>query len=329
MDQLDRQKIVRDVFASTLSPSEADSYLERALDQSYWQQLNPELSIGGARLLATDVEAVPLTHLQTTAQLEKLRREGYFQTTPALHDEVIGRMRLAVEKLRAEHWPAVFSCVYDEFWQIFRTPSLATLVSGFLGEGYRQNSLIWTYYVAPIKGAEGWHPHSDSGDQSRLTVWVPLTEATLDNGCMYVIPRDRLPDELRGEYENLATVTHAQLGRLLQSTRALPTPAGAYLGWTHELIHWGSVSSGHVEPRISVAMEFIGSDVTPRQDELPLFDPLTIPPFSERLRAIGKGLVIYGRLEPSKRKYAELGARLAASTPQRAVDVRTAARRDE
>ena len=234
-----------------------------------------------------------------------------------LAPEPLRQMRLAIERLRAEGWPSVFTYIYDEFWLVSRTPSLLGLLSGFLGNGCRQNSLVWTFYIPPTRGAQGWEPHSDSGgDKSRLTVWIPLTNATLENGCMYVIPRDRLPENLRGEYRKLGDVTKAQLGWLLQSTRALPSPAGAYLGWNHELIHWGSVSTGTEDPRISTAMEFLGSDVVPREDELPLFDPLAPPPpFGERLRTIGKGLLAYKKNEPSKARYAELGRVLTGVTP--------------
>ena len=146
-------------------------------------------------------------------------------------------------------------------------------------------------------------------------MWVPLTDATLDNGCIYVIPRDRLPEDLRGNYLKIDHVTHAQLDRLLQSTRALPSPAGAFLGWNHELIHWGSVSSGQVEPRISLALEFTGRDAVPDPDESPLFDMATLPSFVDRLRAIARGLRIYSRYEPSNIKYEELGLRLPERLP--------------
>src|SRR5437762_13751912 len=117
LDQSDRQTIVKEIFESTLSRAEVESHLQRALDQTYWQRLNPDLSIGERRS-ATELEAASLDELQTAVQMDKLRREGYFQTAPALHPDVVRRMRLAVEKLREEHWPAVFSCVYAEFWQI-------------------------------------------------------------------------------------------------------------------------------------------------------------------------------------------------------------------
>lgn len=315
MDQPDRQNIVRQLFETTLSPIQLDSYLQRALDRSYWERLNPDLPIGAGRP-AAELEAAPLNEPQSAAQLETLRLEGYFQTSAVLRPDVVRRMRLAIERLRAERWPAVFSYVYDDFWQAVRTPSLTRLVSGFLGEGYKQNSFVWTYYVAPVKGAQGWEPHSDSSrGESRLTVWVPLTDATLDNGCMYLIPRNQLPDDLRREYQKLDEgVTRAQLGRLLQSTRALPSPAGAYLGWNHQMIHWGAISSGQVEPRISFAVEFVKSGAELRPDEAPLFDPLTaMPPFLERLRAIGKGLLTYQHNEPRNKRYAELGRLLTSA----------------
>ena len=314
MNQSDRQTLVRGIFESTLSRAEVESYLQHALDQAYWRRLNPDLSIGAERSTVA-LEAAPLGPTETATQLAKLRREGYFQTSPVLAPDVLGRMRQAIDRIRAERWPAVFAYVYDEFWEIVRSPSLVRLVSGFLGNGYQQNSRIWAFYVAPARGARGWHPHSDSCDESRLTVWVPLTDATLDNGCIYVIPRDRLPEDLRGNYLKIDHVTHAQLDRLLQSTRALTSPAGAFLGWNHELIHWGSVSSGQVEPRISLALEFTGRDAVPDPDESPLFDMATLPSFVDRLRAIARGLRIYSRYEPSNIKYEELGLRLPERLP--------------
>jgi hypothetical protein len=314
MNEADRQTLVRGVFESTLSEAEVESYLQHALDPAYWQRLNPDLSIG-ARRSADRLEVAPLAPAETTTQLAKLRREGYFQTPPVLVPEILGRMRHAITNLRREHWPAVFAYVYDEFWEVVRSPSIVRLASDFLGSGYRQNSRIWAFYVAPSRGARGWHPHADTGDKSRLTVWVPLSDATLDNGCMYVVPRDRLSDDLRGDYHALDNITHAQLNRLLQSSRALPTPAGAFLGWDHELIHWGSVSAGHVEPRISLAMEFAAPDAVTTADESPLFEMASVPPFVDRLRAIARGLRIYSSYEPANIKYQELGPRLAERLP--------------
>ena len=310
MDERDRQRLVEQLIgARALSRAESESYLSRALDPDYWRRLCPGLSVGADRSPAT-LEGLALDASRTEAQLTKLRKEGYFQTEPVLDPGVVSRMRAAVETLRSEQWPAVFAYVFDEFWQVVRTPSLTRLVEGFFGQGYLQKSVVWVFYVAPVKGAQGWPPHSDSEGTSRLTVWVPLTDATVENGCMYVIPRDRLAADFRA-FDKITSVTRMELSQLLQSTRALPSPAGAYLGWDHQLIHWGSTASGQTEPRVSLAVEFIARSTTPRPDEPPLFDPLVSPPFVDRVRAIGKSLVEYHTVEPSKARYAELGRLLA------------------
>jgi hypothetical protein len=71
------------------------------------------------------------------------------------------------------------------------------------------------------------------------------------------------------------------------------------------------VSSGHVEPRISLSLEFIGPGAVPHADELPLFPLTTLPPFIERLRAIAKVLRTYTSYEPSNMKFGDLGPLLA------------------
>ena len=53
----------------------------------------------------------------------------------------------------------------------------------------------------PQAGEAGWPPHRDKGRQAlaadgtptSLTVWIPLTEATPENGCLYILPTHRDP----------------------------------------------------------------------------------------------------------------------------------------
>jgi len=294
--------------------AEVDLRLGQALDPEYWRRFSPDLSIE-ASVGSGLPESAPLTAREVEQHAEKFRREGYFQTGPVIDPVVIGQMRALVERLREAGWPPVFSYVYDEFWAVVRTPSLRKLVSRFLGDGYKQNSAIWTYYVAPVKGASGWPPHTDSKDRnSRLTVWVPLAEATLDNGCMYVIPSDRIPMGLPAHYDDMETVTRAQLGQLLRAVRALPSLPGAFMGWHHELIHWGSPASGQTAPRISIGVEFIAPGAAPRAVEAPLFDVLQYPSFTERIRAIGKGIHQYAKFEPLMGRYLELSALITEET---------------
>ena len=165
----------------------------------------------------------------------------------------------AVERIRTAGWPMVFTYVYDEFWTIFRTPSIVRFLNQLLGAGYLQTAGVWTYYVDPISHASGWPPHVDSCDNGeRTSIWIPLTDASIDNGCMYVIPADRVPPALPRSYLNWASVSQAELAALLHNVTPLPATPGSVLGWNNRLIHWGGRAiKSEVRARVSVAAEFL------------------------------------------------------------------------
>src|SRR5207249_8180516 len=89
----------------------------------------------------------------------------------------------------------------DEFWTIARTQSLKRLLTALLGSGYVQDSVVWTYYVIPRRGSAGWPPHVDGNGEQRVTVWIPLSDSTLENGCMHVVPRNLVPDSLPADFK--------------------------------------------------------------------------------------------------------------------------------
>lgn len=314
MNEDERRRAVLGLLESSrLSKGEVDELVDQAEDPDYWRQLCPGLAID-ASTSTEGFEVASLSEEQVATRADQIRREGYFQTEPLLDAGLVARMRDAVEALRAARWPMVFAYVYDDFWQIARTASLKRLVMAVLGEEYRQNSYFWTYYVAPVRGAAGWPPHEDSPDRgsSRLTIWIPLSDATVDNGCIYVIPRDRIPDVLPEAFAEITSVTHSQLRALLHGVQAVPAAAGSLLGWDHHLIHWGSVSRGQTTARMSVMIEFVANSRVARPEELPLWSPDVLPPFSERTRTIGHRLLADTRYEPTLARYQELGRRLSA-----------------
>jgi len=210
----------------------------------------------------------------------------------------------------AARWPAGFTYVYDEFWQLARTPTVAALLRAILGEDCVQWPGVWTHRVLPQRGSHGWAPHVDSSgygaQPEALGVWFPLTDATLENGCMYVIARDLAPPGLAERFATIESVTRSDLRQLLQSAHALPAAAGALLGWDQNVNHWGATCQGHGQPRISTAMELASAREAARHQQwsLPLNAPL--PAFEERLRLIGESLLSYTRFEPQLAAYAPL-----------------------
>ena len=226
-------------------------------------------------------------------------------------------MRRCVETLIQKGWPAVFAFVYDEFWLLPRIPSLKRFLRSVLGREYRQLPHIWCHFINTAAGHSGWVPHVDGPMNSgRVTLWFPLSDATLDNGCMYVIPKGRVPQETLVKFalghEN-AKLDEVRV--LLQSTRALPATAGSVIGWEFGLVHWGASVGAAQAPRISFSLEFIGEAAPLQPYEKSLIDPESaLPAFQERLRVIGTCLWTYQRFEPRMVRFLDLAERLAAGS---------------
>ena len=98
---------------------------------------------------------------------------------------------------------------------------------------------------------------------------------------------------------------------LLQRSRALPAPAGSVLGWAFDVLHWGSGNLRASAPRVSVAYEWLGADVTPLEPELPLIDlDQGFPPLSQRLDCVARAILSYHRFDPTLLAFEELAKQL-------------------
>ena len=293
--------------SARLRDAEIHALLHRALDPDYWRSLSPGPSLEGRFSETESLDAADVTSIGRS-----FAAGGYFKTEPVFPIELIGWMKECVECLRREKWPLVFAFVYEEFWTIARTESFKRLLTALLGSGYSQTSGVWTYYVIPRRGSAGWPPHIDANGEQRVTVWIPLTDSTLENGCMYVIPRNSVPDSLPADYTKWDHINKKELETILQCSRALPARAGSILGWDHSLIHWGSVSHGSPAPRISIAVEFLGAKATAIKQEHPLVGGSSLPAFATRLYIVAKCILAYRKFEPLMSRYADFAEQLMA-----------------
>jgi hypothetical protein len=306
-----QQMLLQLLEKSRLTEKQIETGLEKAQDPSYWKALNPHLSIDSCTT-SEPVESSASDSSELEILIRRYTQAGYFQTQPVLAPAVVKKLRDCIEVLKKEDWPPVFAFVYDELWLATRTPLVERLLCGILGPGYRQTSHVWCHYVQQARGVGGWAPHVDGvREGKRVTVWMPLSDANLDNGCIYVIPRDLVASEVTDRFLNTSSIGVSETAELLQSSRALPAQAGSILGWDYTLIHWGAKCGWPSNPRISIAIGFIASDTEPSPREPPLFDGSGPPPsFAQRLRLIGKGLQTYQKREPRMIRYQELGHRL-------------------
>lgn len=261
--------------------------------REFWTELCPQLSIDG------DATVLPAAVGDTDPLLVTLKREGYIRVPDALPESVVAPIRDAVSTLFRLGIPLPFAFVYDELWLAFQR--FTAFLTAVLGDGYRALPDFWVWHVDPDERSAGWGPHRDrlmptlDADNSphTLTVWLPFTDATPLNGCMYFLPAhldDRFQQRRWDGADN--TVVYQ-----LQDIRAVPATAGTLMAWNQAILHWGSRGSRMGEaPRISAAFEFQRADRP--AFNTPLLDPGRLPTFGERLGLIGKQVLQYQHMYP-------------------------------
>jgi hypothetical protein len=294
-----------------------DARLKNALDPRYWQELNPGMTICAKEPGEPAENAgVDLSVVETA--LQSLSTSGYFQMPGIVAGSVAEQMRRCFDLTRNAGWPPVFAFLYDEFWQVYRTPLLVGFLTRTLGEGYHQLPYFWGHYVAA--NSRGWRPHADGPSVlHKLTVWLALSDATLENGCMYVVRRNSDTEKISNGFLESRTKSFPTEGlmKLLQHTKALPVAAGSYLGWGANVVHWGSTSSLSANPRLSISAEFASYHPNPQTKELPLLEAnpaAPLPTFESRLHLVALAITSYERFEVGLLGYLTLAKQLLRRT---------------
>ena len=92
----------------------------------------------------------------------------------------------------AGKWRYKSHLVFPWLNQLMRHRTILDLARSLLGE----DLMVWTTHIYPKEAGDGrfisWHQDSAHWglDSNRiLSVWVALTDATRDNGCMRMLPR--------------------------------------------------------------------------------------------------------------------------------------------
>lgn len=298
-DAADLRAIALDLAAQfQLEPADVAARVERARDVKYWQSLSPQIHIGDAAAL----DAAPISSTALDRCAQAFHRDRYFQSPRLFGSASLQRLNTIIDAVMGAGWPAVFAIVADEFWQCARMPAIAEIVESRIGES-RQALQLWIHVVPAVDRAGGWMPHFDGMRDERVTVWIALTDATLDNGCMYLVPPDSLPASMK-TMDLEARIAMPDVMSTLHGARALPVDAGAAIGWDFDVLHWGGRTARPESSRRAMSLVFVGASQTPHADEEPLL-PLTgeLPPFEMRLRAIARAITLYGEREPMARRF--------------------------
>jgi ectoine hydroxylase-related dioxygenase (phytanoyl-CoA dioxygenase family) len=121
------------------------------------------------------------------------------------------------------------------------------------------------------------------GRPTLLTVWIPYTDATPENGCIYALPTSLDPN--LPNHQEIRMVPHAQY------VTALPADAGSIVAWNQFILHWGGRCSPYApHPRISTGIYFQSSAEPDYRRAVPFDAPL---PFETRLTLIANAFRRY------------------------------------
>lgn len=286
---------VRDLFVKREARWQTTCMISgiRVDDVAQWRSLCPDLNVESSRGRQSFAVGALDEHLYN------LRVEGYVHIPDVLPASFVAPLRDSIALLHRIGIPLPFAFVYDEFWLAFQ--GVAQIIGATLGADYRALPDFWAWYVPPTDQGAGWGPHrdrvqptlDDDNSPHSLTVWLPFSDATPLNGCMYVLPAHH-DDRFRARIWNGAGNNHVSDP---QAIRALPATAGSFLAWNQAVLHWGGRASRLANaPRISAAFEFQRAD-RPAFNS-PLLEPGRLPTFTERLGLIGKQVLQYRHMYP-------------------------------
>jgi hypothetical protein len=273
---------VDELFAAIAQRRRVGRMHDRLRDPQFWRDLNPQLTISESAI-APRVTPLTVSTEQADHHAAFLMEEGYLQTPPLFPVADITLLRRAVENIVALGLPSGMAWVYDEFYGLMAR--LAPVLRPMLGaDPLMLPRDFWVFHIPPGShkrtgfGAYGRHRDYfvdrgfiDGALPRVLNTWIPLTDVTTLDSCMYVVHPEG--DE---DYRTKTQEVRSEAVRL-EDIRALPTPAGAVIAFSSRVAHWGSRSSRFATgPRIAVTCVLQRRDCAPFEKEvLDLTRPLS------------------------------------------------------
>jgi hypothetical protein len=253
------------------------------VDPTWWTQRFPGLHVEGEEVYAE----IDLSPAQREAVLAGIHGEGWFHLEGVLTLDELKPLLGGIVRLRQLGLSPVFIHVFDETWAVYR--KLGPVFSAAIDGPWTFMPAFWAWYLDPLKGDAGWTPHRDREDDRvmedhkpvTMSLWIPLTPALPENGCMYVVPYP-------------LTMEHLGEGGA-QHLRALPANPGSILGWHQQMYHWGGKTLPTARfPRVSLSIEVQRSDREWIDEHV--LDPWPALPLRRRLSLIAAQILRYSHM---------------------------------
>ena len=273
----------------------------------------------------------------TIVQIAETAKENHLFDTKSEYESKTGWQREcenvkdAIEFLTSEEIALnpTWSLVYDNYWVLARrVEKIVQEISGGTENRLNYDALVWRVANDDETKMTAFTPHRDrqpKGEDTRksfredntpkyCTMWIPLTNSTCENSCLYVIPRKCDQGYMDGDDDNDLDKTPLEKclkdKRDYQNITACPVDVGEAVVFSHRTIHWGSKPRENYEgePRINVSFGFSddsfekaylknrnGVKVTEDPD-----DVQSLPTLKERLVLIASQMIVYHERFPPK-----------------------------
>ena len=217
-----REQRADDVMAILQRLGEGEPELSaRYLCPAYWRTLvagcGLELSEGNPLNGRSVDEEDGMTAVEVVKARARLVEQGYFVLEPGdraaaqlLSPALVTALRAGVARIKAAGWPVTFLLLFDETWRLVARlfevlgPVLLPpdaqaqdddearecleldldLFVWALEKGLSDGRYVSGNFATPHRDSPYGLNHDAEGHPTRLNVWVPLTDATLTNGCM-------------------------------------------------------------------------------------------------------------------------------------------------
>ena len=219
-------------------------------------------------------------------ELERFEREGYLRLPPFLSeaelDHLVECYAATVERLRSEHALENVQSGGDSddefqvyqirtahlqhpvFRMLIHDTRLLDIVSQLIGPDIRLVHYQGVYKPARTGGAVGWHQDNyyfEVEGNRTVSMWMALDDATVENGCMWYIPRahDRVyPHEQLWDTAKKKGFYFAIPEGGVDDSGAVPVPVErGGLSVHHCLMPHRSLRNGTGRPRRGLAMHFM------------------------------------------------------------------------
>lgn len=170
------------------------------------------------------------------------------------------------------HFPHKISSLVRD---IARLPAVVRALTDIIGPNVKMMQSM-LFIKSPGKPGQAWHQdetHIPTRDRSLTAVWIALDDATIENGCLWVIPGSHRPGVLypdREQHDPRFDCTRQAYGFRYREQDALPVelPAGAALVFDGYLLHRSLPNTGRHGMRRALVNHYMSAESL-----LPWFPP--------------------------------------------------------